>query len=212
MTYELIFAHLISSFVGHTALQYSLVIGIYVVFLGIGALFAPESKDRVTLWQSLAGLELKLIFAAIIGYFFCFLMVVLIEQVFLEQYRLFIGVLYVPVVVVAFLSGQELPLLFQIYDLEEKAESEGVVLLWDYLASFLATLLFPLLMLPFLGVFTTLVVAVFLNAFVVGIAQLQLENEMPEKLKNAVVLTSIAITLIGLYSSEIQQILIDWTF
>lgn len=157
LVYELLAGTLASYVLGDSVTQFSLVIGIYLSALGVGAWlsgFVEKNLARVFVEVELGvallgGLSAPLLFLAFgrVGYF----SVVLFGTVFL------IGVLV----------GLELPLLMRIIK-DELSFKDLVsrVLAFDYLGALVASLLFPIFLVPKLGLVRTSLVFGMLNAAV----------------------------------------------
>jgi spermidine synthase len=153
LIYELQAATLASYVLGDSVTQYSLVIGLYLSALGVGAWlsgFIDKHLARVFLEVELG--------VALLGGFS-------VPVLYLCHVRtgVFIPVLYGSVLAVGTLVGLELPLLMRIAS--EKLELKDMVsrvLTFDYVGSLAASLLFPLFLVPELGlVRTSLIVGVF---------------------------------------------------
>ena len=157
LVYELLAGTLASYVLGDSVTQFSLVIGIYLSALGVGAWLSGyidtglarkfvEVEIGVALVGGLSGPLLFLAFGRL-GYF----QVVLFGTVFL------IGILV----------GLELPLLMRIVkDQLDFKELVSRVLAFDYLGALVASILFPIFLVPRLGLTRTSLVFGMLNAAV----------------------------------------------
>ncbi len=157
LVYELLAGTLASYVLGDSVTQFSLVIGLYLSAMGVGAWFSrhldePLAARFVDVELGVAlfgGLSAPMLFLAT------------------SHVRLFPVLLYGIVAVVGILVGLELPLLMRI--LEGRVQFRDLVsriFTFDYLGSLAASLLFPLLCVPKLGLVRTAVVFGLLNASV----------------------------------------------
>jgi len=158
LIYELLAATVASYTLGDSVMQFSLVIGIYLSALGIGAWL---SKYVITnLPKRFVEIELLL---ALVGGFSAPLLFVCFNA--LNQH--FEVALYAVVLVVGTLVGLEIPILMRI--LQDKFEFKDLVsrvLTFDYIGALLASILFPLFFLPKVGAIRTSLMFGLLNAFV----------------------------------------------
>ena len=157
LVYELLAGTLASYLLGDSVTQFSLVIGIYLSALGVGAWlsgFVGDNLARVFVEVELGvalvgGASGPLLFVAYgqIGYFPLFL--------------------YGTVFLIGVLVGLELPLLMRIVrDRLDFKDLVARVLAFDYLGALFASVLFPILLVPKLGLTRTSLVFGMLNAAV----------------------------------------------
>src|SRR5205085_4237033 len=157
LIYELIAGTLSSYLLGDSVLQFSTVIGSYLFAMGIGS-FLSRYLAR-NLIQQFITLELMV---AITGGFSSSLLFLAFG--YTQSFRL---VLYVLVIAIGVLVGLEVPLLMRI--LKERFEFRDVVasvLTFDYLGALGASLLFPLWLLPRLGLVRAALAFGIINALV----------------------------------------------
>ncbi len=154
LIYEFVFAQSLSVLFGHSVIQYSVTIGLFILGMGLGSHIAESFRDpRGALWR--IQLELSLLVPAL---------AVLIWWLALSGWSDTARVVaYISIFGVGALTGMELPLLLR---LRENRVSAGAVLGADYLGMLAACVLFPLLLLPHFGVFSTLLAAALLNSVV----------------------------------------------
>jgi spermidine synthase len=157
LIYELLAGTLASYLLGDSVTQFSLVIGIYLSALGVGAWlskFVVERLGRCFIEVELAvallgGVSAPLLFLAF-GY--------------IDWFR---PLLFGLVFAIGVLVGLELPLLMRI--LKEHVDFEDLVsraLTFDYIGALLASLMFPILLVPHLGLIRTSLLFGILNALV----------------------------------------------
>ncbi|MGZ3690162.1 MAG: hypothetical protein ACXVAX_01585 [Pseudobdellovibrio sp.] len=156
LIYELCLAQISSSFFGGTLYYYTLNIGIFILFMGIGSLIADKVEElHLTRFIILTELILFLIATTMPFY-------VVFSEKFLSH-GLFHLLLWTTNMALGLLSGFELPLFNRIFKIHS---STGDILFFDYIGMFCGSLAFSFLILPRLGVFSTLWVAAFINGLV----------------------------------------------
>ena len=157
--YELLAAQTLSNLAGNTVVWYSLVVGLYLASMGIGA-FLSEKIGSDSPWRSLVRIELML---SILGA----LTVPLVhtahtfysQQVIQGELTLGLSVFYgtaIPLVLtLGTLTGAELPLLMRLArEVRDETRSANITLGWDYFGSLVGAMLFPLVILPSVNLFT----------------------------------------------------------
>lgn len=157
LVYELVAGTLASYVLGDTVTQFSLVIGLYLSAMGVGAWLSgyitkglARTFIEVELGVALlGGLSAPLLFLSFgrIGFFLVFL--------------------YGVVVAIGILVGLELPILMRILkDHLDFKDLVSRVLAFDYIGALVASLLFPILFVPQLGLIRTSLIFGMLNAAV----------------------------------------------
>lgn len=157
LVYELIAGTLASYLLGDSVTQFSLVIGVYLSALGVGAWLSQYIEERLA--RTFIEVELAL---ALIGGLSAPLL--FIAFAWLQWFQL---VLFGMVFVIGVLVGLELPLLMRI--LKEHLDFSDLVsraLTFDYIGALVASLMFPILLVPYLGLMRTSLVFGLLNALV----------------------------------------------
>jgi spermidine synthase len=159
LVYELLCGTLASYVLGDAVVQFSLVLGTYLFAMGVGALvskrFEPKAKERYVhaelLLAIVGGLSVPLLFFAFGA-------------------RLpFRALLHLTVFVIGALVGLELPLLVRILREEGGATFKDTIaraFAYDYLGALVASLLFPLVLVPRVGLVKTAVLTGVVNALV----------------------------------------------
>jgi spermidine synthase len=157
LIYELLAGTLASYVLGDSVTQFSLIIGIYLSALGVGAWlsgFIDQELARKFVEVEIAvallgGLSAPLLFLSF------------------AKLSYFQVVLYSVVFAVGALVGLELPLLMRILkDTLDFKELVSRVLTFDYIGALIASLLFPLFLVPKLGLVRTSLLFGILNAVV----------------------------------------------
>ncbi len=157
LVYELVVGTLASYLLGDSVFQFSTVIGVYLFALGIGSFLSRYIESGVA--QRFVDAELAV---ALIGGASA-------PVLFLTFTRsgLFHFALYATVVVIGTLVGLEIPLLLRILkDQLRFKDLVSQVLTFDYLGALLASLLFPIVLVPRLGLVRTSLIFGLLNALV----------------------------------------------
>src|SRR5947207_10282769 len=157
LVYELLAGTLASYVLGDSVTQFSLIIGIYLFALGVGAWLSRFIETSL----ARKFIEVELAVALLGG--------ASAPLLFLSFSRLsyFHVVLYGVVFVLGALVGLELPLLMRILkDVLDFKELVSRVLTFDYVGALVASLLFPLFLVPKLGLVRTSLIFGLLNAAV----------------------------------------------
>ncbi|MEW6208715.1 MAG: polyamine aminopropyltransferase [Acidobacteriota bacterium] len=155
LVYELLAGTLASYVLGDSVTQFSLIIGIYLFALGAGAWLSGFIDREI----ARRFVEVELAVALIGG--------ASAPLLFLSFARLsyFHLILYLMVFIIGALVGLELPLLMRILkDVLDFKELVSRVLTFDYIGALFASLLFPLFLVPRLGLVRTSLIFGILNA------------------------------------------------
>ena len=157
LVYELLAGTVASYVLGDSVTQFSLIIGIYLSALGVGAWLSRFLDNDLA--ARFVDVELAV---ALIGGLSAPLLFLGFSR--LEWFRLF---LYLIVFAIGVLVGLELPILMRILK-EQLAFKDLVsrVLSFDYIGSLAAAVLFPMFLMPRLGLVRTSIVFGLLNAAV----------------------------------------------
>jgi spermidine synthase len=170
LIYELISSTLASYLLGDSVLQFSTVIGVYLFAMGVGAYLSKFIE------RNLAGLfvQIELLIGAIGGCSAALLFAIFPR---VSSFRV---LLYADIFLIGVLVGVEIPLLLRI--LRRKIEFKELVskvFTFDYIGALLASLLFPLLLVPHLGLIRTGFLFGILNVIVALLATHVLAKEIP---------------------------------
>ncbi|MBK8258149.1 MAG: polyamine aminopropyltransferase [Polyangiaceae bacterium] len=157
LVYELVSGTLASYVLGDSVTQFSLVIGLYLFAMGLGSYLSQFLEGRLI--DRFVEIELGV---ALVGG----LSAPLLFRTYAVQ-GAFRPLLYGLVVITGTLVGLEIPLLLRLlkFSLDMK-ELVARVLGLDYVGALVASLLFPTLLLPHLGIHQTSLLFGFLNAAV----------------------------------------------
>jgi spermidine synthase len=142
LIYELVAGTLASYLLGDSVFQFSTVIGSYLFAMGIGS-FLSRFLNRGLIARFI---EIELMVGLVGGFSSSILF---LAFAYTQDFRL---VLYLIVVLVGVLVGLEIPLLMRILEDRLKfRELVAHVLTFDYLGALAASIAFPLLLVPHLG-------------------------------------------------------------
>ena len=142
ISYELLAGTISSYFLGNAVLQYSLTIGIFLSAMGVGSYISRKFEKNLVesfiIIQMLVGL---------VGGFSTFILFSAYQYV-----EVFYIVFYLFILILGSLIGLEIPLLVRIMkDYEALKFSISDILAFDYIGALLASILFPLVVLPKMG-------------------------------------------------------------
>ncbi|HKR13522.1 MAG TPA: polyamine aminopropyltransferase [Pyrinomonadaceae bacterium] len=157
LIYELLAGTLASYVLGDSVTQFSLIIGIYLFAMGVGSWLSGFIDKGLA--KRFVDIELAV---AILGGFSAPLLFISFSRV-----SYFYAVLYFVVFAIGVFVGLEIPLLLRI--LKDKVEFKQLVsrvLAMDYVGALLASILFPILFVPRLGLIRTSLIFGMLNAAV----------------------------------------------
>ena len=170
LVYELVAGALASYLLGDSITQFSTVIGVYLFSMGIGSYLSGFFTNNLLAW--FVKIELLI---GIVGGFSAALLFFVFN--YIEAFRV---ILYGLVMVTGILVGLEIPLLMRI--LKNRYQFKDLVarvFTFDYVGALFASLLFPLWLVPHLGLMKTSLLFGVLNT-VVGIWVLfLLSDEIP---------------------------------
>jgi spermidine synthase len=157
LIYELLAGTLASYLLGDSVTQFSLIIGIYLFAMGVGSWLSRFIETGLA--RRFVDVELAV---AILGGFSAPLLFLSFARV-----GYFYAILYFIVFAIGVFVGLEIPLLLRILkDQVEFKELISRVLAFDYIGALLASILFPILFVPKLGLVRTSLIFGMLNAAV----------------------------------------------
>lgn len=169
LIYELVAGTLASYLLGDSVTQFSTIIGVYLFSMGVGAFLSRYFTRNLLRWF----IQIELL-VGMIGGFSAPLLFVVFPMA--SSFRL---VLYAMVFFTGTLVGLEIPLLMRI--LKDKVEFKELVsrvFTFDYIGALLAALIFPLLLVPHLGLIRTSLFFGILNILVGFFLALQFGKEL----------------------------------
>lgn len=149
LAYELIAGALSSYLLGDSILQFSTIIGCYLFAMGVGAHISKYVSDEDVLARFI---DIELAVGLIGG-----ISAALLFMTFSWMTAPFRTLLYTLVFLIGALVGMEVPLVMRALNARDTAFNELVsrVLTFDYLGALAVSLLFPLVLAPYLGLVRT---------------------------------------------------------
>jgi spermidine synthase len=169
LIYELVAGTLASYLLGDSVTQFSTIIGAYLFSMGIGSYFSKFFKKNLLWWF----IQIEII-VGLVGGFSSTILFLLFEQV--AHFRV---VLYLFVSITGILVGLEIPLLMRILkDRLEFGDLVSKVFTFDYIGALLASIIFPLLLIPYFGIMKTSLFFGMLNVLVALLVCIWLRKEL----------------------------------
>jgi spermidine synthase len=146
LIYELIAGTVASYLLGDSVTQFSTIIGAYLFAMGIGSwLSRYVTKNLISFF-----VKVEIILGAVGG---CSAAVLFLLFEHVHSFRF---LLYFQVTLIGILVGIEIPLLLRILkDKFEFSDLVSKVLAFDYIGALFASILFPLILIPYLGLIKT---------------------------------------------------------
>ena len=195
LIYELVAGTLASYLLGDSVKQFSFIIGVYLFSMGIGSYFAKFIKKN----QLKTFVEVEIL-VGLIGGVSSVVLFILFEKVDYFQF-----ILYLFVFSTGFLVGLEIPLLMNILkDRLQFSDLVSNVFTFDYIGALLASVLFPLVLIPQLGIMRT---SLFFGMINIGIAILLsfiLQKEIKSKIvKIKAILSFVLLLILFIFAAKI---------
>ena len=161
MLYELALAQSMATVFGSTVTQYTLVIGLFLFGLGVGTWLECRWPAQSAV-KALITVEVLLAF---IGMVSPLALVVVSESL---THLGVAGLGLAAILIISILSGREIPLFLQVADQLTQSRLP-TVLAWDFFGTCLMTVLFPLVLLPVVGLLGVSILAGVLNLLLAGV-------------------------------------------
>ncbi|RYF87168.1 MAG: polyamine aminopropyltransferase [Chitinophagaceae bacterium] len=183
LIYELVAGTLASYLLGDSVTQFSTIIGVYLFAMGVGSYLSKFFEKGLLSWF----IRIELLVGLVGGFSSAVLFVVFPLA---SSFRI---VLYAFVFLTGVLVGLEIPLLMRI--LKDKVEFKELVsrvFTFDYIGALLASLIFPLLLVPHLGLIRT---SLFFGILNIGVGW-YLAHRFAKEIKKTSVLKGSAIILL----------------
>lgn len=197
LVYELIAGTVASYLLGDSVTQFSLVIGVYLFAMGMGSLASKYIERDLITWF----IRIELL-VGLVGGISSTLLYLLFGMV-----ASFHVVLYLLVFLTGALVGLEIPLLMRI--LKDQVEFRSLVaniFTFDYVGALLASVIFPLVLMPHLGILRTSYLIGLLNV-AIGLVLLQRfssEVRRPWALRTTAVVLLIGFALAFALAERVQ--------
>lgn len=213
--YELLLAQTLSTTMGNTALRYNTTIGLYIAAMGFGALLYKKFVKKDVL-EEFVKYELILSFiggsAPILALVFDYAFNHIAKSTGVSFFSNWIQmplftINHLLIVVIGFLSGLELPLLIDMGKKFDKRKG-SFVLAYDYFGTLIGAILFPIMILPQLHIFTIGYVVSSMNILVALFVMFKLKIEN-NKYKFFIFLMLIAWGLLIFNSSAVNEMIIQ---
>jgi len=200
LVYELVAGTLASYLLGDSVTQFSTVIGAYLFSMGIGSYLSKYVRRNLVA----VFIQVELLIGLVGG-----LSAALLFSIFnlVSDFRI---VLYLLVGVIGTLVGLEIPILLRI--LKDRLEFKDLVskvFTFDYIGALLASVLFPLLLIPHLGLIRTAFLFGIFNVLValVTLQLLRADLQWPRLLRSA----GIVVMLILVTGFAFSEKILGWS-
>ena len=198
--YELLISTTSSYFMGDSVKQFSLVIGVYMAAMGLGSYLSKFISDKLVDWF----IKIEILLGFIGGISVPVLYFTFEHLTALEYQFVMLGL----TLLIGMLTGFEIPILVRILKTHFPLKANlAYVLSLDYIGALLATLLFPFLLLPFVGTFRTSLIFGFINValgfFIYRFFSTQLSLERKRQLELAAIICAIGFGLLGIFSGKL---------
>ncbi len=202
IVYELVLGQMLAALNGNTISQYSIVIGLYIANLGLGALTVGLIDPR----DSAKGLFKIEIALTVLGGLSPFILLFL-KSLTTESSML----LYFMICLVGFLSGMEIPLVSSWFKESNQKKSHSFILGADYFGSVFGCVIFPFIFLPQIGLFLT---ALFMGALNLVVAIFMLNSTSTFSKKNLLGLGFVLVSFItiAIYLDDISGYFVGRAF
>lgn len=170
LVYELVAGTLASYLLGDSVTQFSTIIGVYLFSMGIGSFLSRYIRRNTLGWF----IQIEIL-VGLVGGLSSAILFVLFEQV--SSFRI---ILYLLITVTGTLVGMEIPLLLRILkDRVEFSDLVSKVFTFDYIGALLASVAFPLLLVPHLGIMRTSMMFGIFNVLVAYLVCARFSREIP---------------------------------
>ncbi len=169
LIYELISGTLASYLLGDSVTQFSIIIGVYLFSMGLGSWVSKYFDKNLLAWF----IRIEILVGLVGGTSSSILFLVF------ESISSFRIVLYGLIAFTGVLVGLEIPLLMRI--LKDRFEFKDLVskiFTFDYIGALIASLVFPLLLIPYLGLVKTSYLFGMMNVLVAFIACINFKHEI----------------------------------
>ena len=196
LIYELLAGTIATYLLGDSVTQFSTVIGTYLFAMGIGSWFSRYIDGRLLAWF----IRIEIIIALVGGTSAAamFLLFPLVSD--------FRPILYGLVLLIGFLVGLEIPLLIRILKDEFSfGDLVSNVLTYDYIGALAASLLFPLVLVPFVGLIRAGFVIGFVNILVALLLVFRLRKDRTLAFERVSAIAVAVLLVVGAFASERLQ-------
>ncbi|MEO3408101.1 polyamine aminopropyltransferase [Mucilaginibacter sp. CAU 1740] len=198
LIYELIAGTLASYLLGDSVTQFSTIIGVYLFSMGVGS-WVSKYFDK-----NLLGWFIRIeILVGLVGGTSSSILFLVFESV--SSFRI---ILYGLISITGILVGLEIPILMRILkDRFEFKDLVSKVFTFDYIGALIASLVFPLLLIPYLGIVRTAYLFGILNVLVALITCVNFKHEIKgaKYLQGASIISLVALLTGFIYANTITN-------
>ncbi len=196
LIYELLAGTISSYLVGDTVYQFSIIIGLFMASMGVGSYLSRYISTHLT--EVFICVQIAI---GIIGGFSTIVLFIAFAQ--LDNYT---AILFLISIMTGTLIGLEIPIVIRILKLYRILKlNVSNVLTADYIGALGAALLFPLVLVPQLGLFRTALLFGMLNVFVAGLSIFTFGQKLTAR-RSLAVGTFLAFILLGCGFFQAKQI------
>ena len=198
LIYELIAGTLASYLLGDSVTQFSTIIGVYLFSMGLGSWVSKYFNNNLLAWF----IRIEIL-VGLVGGTSSSILFMVFESV--SSFRI---VLYGLIAFTGILVGLEIPLLMRILkDRFEFKELVSKVFTFDYIGALIASLVFPLLLIPYLGLIRTAYLFGMLNVLVALVACINFNTEIRgvKYLKSASIISLLALLAGFIFANKINS-------
>lgn len=183
IVYELLIATTVSYFLGDSVRYFSITIGVYMAAMGAGSHVSRYIEENLLLRFVQIEILLGLIGGVSIpALYFIYAW----SEVFIPYYLFF-------TFTVGFLIGLEVPLITRLMaDYEQLKINIANILSFDYLGALLATLLFPIVLLPYFGVYQSSIIIGSINMIIAIIVYRYFHERLAAQRRKVLIFTAVA--------------------
>ena len=200
--YELLIGTVSSYFLGDSVKQFSLTIGLYMASMGIGSYISRFLNKN--LLEKFIGLEILLGFLGGIS-----IPVLYLSFAYTDMFGIFKTIF---IMAIGTLIGLEIPLLTRLLEKHYTLKLNiSNILSLDYFGALIATLLFPFILLPFLGTFKSSLFFGLVNMIIGFINLWAFAEEIKISTRKSLYLFSILVTLLlGITLASSELLIKNW--
>lgn len=189
--YELLISTVSSYFLGDSVKQFSIIIGFYLAFMGVGSWLSRYFKKDLLF--SFVWIEILL---GLVGAFSVPLCYIYFAYADLSGFNIFILSI---IAIIGTLTGLEVPLLTRLLQTEKFQKDElSDVLTLDYLGALAATMIFPFILIPFMGVYKSSLLFGFINISIGFLNYILFRKHIQSSRKRDVILWTVVAAVSGL--------------
>jgi spermidine synthase len=197
LIYELIAGTLASYLLGDSVTQFSTIIGAYLFAMGIGSWLSGYIEGALLKWFIVVE-----VIVGLIGGLSAPILFLLFEQV--ASFR---TLLYAIVVIIGLLVGLEIPLLMRMLrDDYTFKDLVSRIFTFDYVGALLASIIFPLLLVPYLGLMRTSLLFGLLNVGVAAFVMYQMNAALAlrKRLLPGILAAGLLLVVCYVYAGSLQ--------